>query len=69
MVAPDEAGLLERAHPPQTGRRRYAGALRQGHIGHSSFVLQFAQNLEVDLVQLDAAHGWPWAVRFVTVRW
>src|SRR5580658_1108161 len=56
VVAPNEAGLLERAHAPEAGRRRDAGALRQIDVGHATGRLQIAQNASIDLVELDAAH-------------
>ena len=53
VIAADEAGLLERAHAPQAGRRRDAGPLGQLDIGHAAVGLQVAQNVPIDPVELD----------------
>jgi hypothetical protein len=52
----DEAGLLQRAHAAQAGRRGNADAARQFDIGHAPVGLQFAQDGPVDTVELDP--GW-----------
>ena len=59
MVAPDEARLSS-----ARTRRRQGGAEMPARWARVTlvmrpFVLQIAQDLEVDLVQLDAAHGEP----------
>ena len=59
MVALDDPGALQRPHPAQAGRRRYAGALGQLHIGHAAIGLQVAENSSVDTVELGPGHGFP----------
>ena len=55
-VALDVAGLLQRAHAPQAGRRRNADPARQLHIGDAAVVLQLLQDLAVDGVET-GGHG------------
>ena len=50
-VALDVAGLLQRAHAAQAGRRRNADPARQLDIGHAAVVLQLFQNLAVDGIE------------------
>ena len=50
-VALDEAGLLQRPHPAQAGRRRNADPARQLHIGDAAVLLQFLQDFPVDGVE------------------
>ena len=52
MIALDEAGLFQRAHAAQAGRRGDLGAARQFHIGDAAIGLQFGQDAQVDGVQL-----------------
>src|SRR5690348_5401378 len=56
VISPDESGFLERAHAPEAGRRRDAGALGEIDIGHAAIGLQVTQDASIDLVELDAAH-------------
>jgi hypothetical protein len=50
-IALDVAGLLQRAHPPQAGRRRNTDSPRQLHIGDAAVVLQLFENPAVDGVE------------------
>jgi hypothetical protein len=59
MVALDNAGALQRPDPPQAGRCRNAGALRQLHIGHAAVGLQVAENSPVDTIELCPGHWFP----------
>src|SRR3954469_8315889 len=56
MVALDDAGALQRAHPPQAGWCRDAGALRQLHIGHAAAGLKVADNSSVYTIELRPGH-------------
>src|SRR3546814_17879371 len=56
VIAADEAGLLEGAHPAQAGRRRNAGVRGQFDIGHAAVRLQIVQDPPVDPVHLDTRH-------------
>ena len=55
MITADNAGILQTANTAQAGRRRNAGALRQIDIGHPTIILQIAENLPVDTIQLHLA--------------
>ncbi len=48
----DIAGLLERPHPAQAGRRRNADAFGQFNVGDSAVGLDFAEDFEVNLVKI-----------------
>jgi hypothetical protein len=50
MVAPDHAGILQRADPAQAGRRGQPDALGQLDIGRPPLVLEFGEQPPVDLV-------------------
>jgi hypothetical protein len=56
VVAADIARLLQRAHPAQAGRGRYADAAGQLDIGHAAVVLQFGEDLAVDWIELGVGH-------------
>ena len=59
-IALDEARLLQRPHPPQTGRRRNADPARQFHIGDAAVVLQFGEDFQVDRIEAsEHAFGTP----------
>jgi hypothetical protein len=51
-VALDVAGLLQRPHPAQARRRRYADPPRQFHIGDAAVILHFLQDFPVDGVEM-----------------
>jgi hypothetical protein len=55
-IAFDVAGLFERAHSPQTGRRRDADPARKLDIGHAAILLQLLENLPVDGIET-SGHG------------
>ena len=55
MITADDSGILQAANAAQTGRRGNAGALCQIDIGHPTVILQIAENLPVDTVQLHLA--------------
>ena len=57
MVAADDPGLLQRAHPAQTGRRRQTDLTRQFDIAHAPIRLQRGEDLTIDLVEFRARHG------------
>src|SRR5262245_53111722 len=50
-IAPDVAGLLERAHPPQAGRRRKPEPARELDIGDAAVVLQLFEDPSVDGIE------------------
>ena len=52
VIALDEAGLLQRAHAAQAGRRGDLGAARQFDIGDAAIGLQFGQNAQIDGIEL-----------------
>ena len=51
-VAADHTRLFELAHAAQAGRRRYADPRGKVHIGHAPVLLQFAQYLQVDDIEV-----------------
>ena len=51
-IAADDAGLLEPPDTSQARRRRNADALRQLDIGDAAFLLQLAQDLPVDGIEV-----------------
>ena len=55
VIALDVAGLFQGAHAAQTGRRGDADALCEFDVGDAAFVLQFAQNLQVDFIEFVTA--------------
>src|SRR5665213_2457936 len=61
VVALDVAGLLQRSHTAQTGRRGDFRPPRQLHIGDAAIGLQFGQNPQIDAIELVVfhwGHGW-----------
>src|SRR5262249_22785871 len=56
-VSLDVAGFLQRPHPPQAGRCRDADPARQLHIGDSPVLLQFAQDMAIDVVETGGHDG------------
>src|SRR5690606_36276468 len=57
-ITTDDAALLEPFQPPQARRSRDADAARKFHIGHAPVILQFAQDLPVDGIEL-GPHRYP----------
>ena len=57
VIALDIAGLFQRPHAAQAGRRGDLGAARQLHIGDAAIGLQLGQDAQVDGVQLAGVHG------------
>ena len=53
-VAPDDAGLLQRPHAPQAGRRRQPDAARELDIGDAAVRLQLFQDGPVDGIEASA---------------
>src|SRR3954447_14499669 len=47
----DIAGLLQRPHAPQTGRRRNTDPSRQLNIGDAAIILQLLQDVSVDGIE------------------
>ena len=63
VIAADDSRFLEPADTAKAGRRRNAGALCQIHIGHASVILQIAENLPVDRVELHlSCHDVPYRI-------
>jgi hypothetical protein len=57
VVALYEAGLLERPHAAQAGRRGDSGALGEIDIRHPPIGLQIGQDAKIDSVQFGAPHN------------
>ena len=57
VIAPDVAGFLERADPPQAGRCRDADPSRKLDVRHAAVGLKLGENLAVDRIQLVAGHA------------
>ena len=57
MIALDEAGLFQRAHPPQAWRRGDLGAAGEFDIGDAAVGLQFGEDAQVDGIELVMLHG------------
>ena len=56
MIGGDGAGFLQRTDTAQARRCRQPDLARQIHIGHPAIVLQFAQDLQVDVVDIGPRH-------------
>ena len=57
-VAANDAGLLEPLYPPEARRCRYADAARKLDIGDAALLLQLAQDLPVDGIEISLdRHG------------
>ena len=56
MIGCDRAGFLQRPDAAQAGRGRQPDLARQFHIGHAPVILQLAENLQVDVVDIGAGH-------------
>jgi hypothetical protein len=57
VIAADIALLLERADPPQTGRRRNTDPLGEFDVGHAPIGLKLRKDHTVDFVEFAAGHG------------
>ena len=57
VVALDQPLLLQRPHPPETGRRRDADPPGQLDVGHPPVGLELGEDLAVDRVELGLGHG------------
>ena len=57
VIALYEAGLLQRPHPAQAGRRGNSGALGQIDVCHPAIGLQIGQDAKIDSVQFGAPHN------------
>ena len=55
-IAGDHAGLLQRAHAPQAGRRRDADLARELDVGDAAVGLQFLEDAPIGSIEA-GAHG------------
>src|SRR3546814_4867680 len=56
MIGPDDPRFFEGADPAQAGRGGHPDHLRQFDIGDPAVFLDFAENLQVDLIEFLARH-------------